>query len=287
MIAHVAEAGEDRGRVVLRLKATTRPSAVALDAAVRVARAFGSEIESLYVQEHQLFDLASYSFVREVSWSGQAARTLDPGRLEREAEAMARVVQAQVAEYAGRHRIKVRTRTVRDEPVRALAAACAEFGPWNVVALAEPFHARDPHALAEMFDSVPGTTGLVIAGPRARIADGPVVAAIEEIDRLAPMLRAASRLAGVGSGEIRLVLMGSDHNTLSFMDGQARLVLGEVGNVRLEAVRLVEGGETAARILKGSNAGFIIAQYGGFVVPADGEAEPLSEHVECPVFLVR
>lgn len=287
MIAHVAEAGEDRGRVVLRLKATTRPSAVALDAAMRIARAFGSELESLYVQEQQLFDLAHYPFVREVSWSGKATRSFAADALEREAEAMARVMQTRVAEAAGSHRVKVRTRTVRDEPVRALAAACAEFGPWNVVALAEVFSARQPEALSDLFDSVPGTTGLVIAGPKARSSDGPIVAAIEEIERLAPMLRAASRLASVANGEIRLVLMGADHNTLSFMDGQARLVLGEVGNVRLEAVRLAGSGDSAARILRSTQAGFVIAQFGGFVVPADGAAEPLHETLECPLFLVR
>ena len=69
MIAHVAEMGEDRGRVVLHLR-SGRPSTVALEAAVRVARAFGSEIESLFVEDEQLFDCAAYGFVREVSLSG-------------------------------------------------------------------------------------------------------------------------------------------------------------------------------------------------------------------------
>ena len=49
-------------------------SAIALEAAVRVARAFRSEIESLFVEDEQLFDCASYGFVREVSLSGRASR---------------------------------------------------------------------------------------------------------------------------------------------------------------------------------------------------------------------
>ena len=57
MIAHVAQTGEDRGRVVLQLR-SGRPSAIALQAAVRVAQAFNSEIESLFVQDQQLLDLA-------------------------------------------------------------------------------------------------------------------------------------------------------------------------------------------------------------------------------------
>ena len=50
MIAHVAQTGEDRGRVVLQL-GSAHPSAIALEAAVRVARAFQSEIESLFVED--------------------------------------------------------------------------------------------------------------------------------------------------------------------------------------------------------------------------------------------
>ena len=34
---------------------------------MRIARAFQSEIESLFVEDEQLFDCAAYGFVREVS----------------------------------------------------------------------------------------------------------------------------------------------------------------------------------------------------------------------------
>ena len=53
MIAHVASSGEDRGRVVLQLGSRT-PNEVALNAAIRIARAFQSEIESLFVEDQQL-----------------------------------------------------------------------------------------------------------------------------------------------------------------------------------------------------------------------------------------
>ena len=59
MIAHVAAAGEDKGRVVLRLGAGVPASDIALEAAVAVARAFQSEIESLFIEDRQLFELAS------------------------------------------------------------------------------------------------------------------------------------------------------------------------------------------------------------------------------------
>ena len=69
MIAHVAQSGEDRGRVVIQFR-SGQPSAVAMQAAVHVARAFGSDLEGLFVEDTQLFDCAAYGFVREVSLSG-------------------------------------------------------------------------------------------------------------------------------------------------------------------------------------------------------------------------
>ena len=71
MIAHVAEAGEDRGRVVLRLDPAVRPSRAALEAAVRVAQAFQSEIESLVVADQQLFEIAAFPFACQISRSGK------------------------------------------------------------------------------------------------------------------------------------------------------------------------------------------------------------------------
>ncbi len=73
MIAHVAETGEDRGRVVLHLRVGAIRAPIALEAAVRVARAFGSDLESMFVEDEQLFDCAAYGFVREVSFSGTSA----------------------------------------------------------------------------------------------------------------------------------------------------------------------------------------------------------------------
>src|SRR5690349_23094669 len=75
MIAHVAETGENQGRVVLQL-GSVHPSAIALEAAVRIAQAFQSEIESVFVEDEQLFDCAAYNFVREVSLSGRHSRAV-------------------------------------------------------------------------------------------------------------------------------------------------------------------------------------------------------------------
>jgi len=61
--------------VVLQL-GSVHPSAIALEAAVRIAQAFQSEIESVFVEDEQLFDCAAYNFVREVSLSGRHSRAV-------------------------------------------------------------------------------------------------------------------------------------------------------------------------------------------------------------------
>lgn len=286
MIAHVAEAGEDRGRVVLRLDPASQPSRIALEAAVRVAQAFQSDIESLIVADQQLFELTSFSFVSEVSRAGRV-QPLSADTLLRDITVAAGALGRAVREVAARSGVRVRERVVRDEPVRAVARTCAELGPWNVVALAEPFTPAHSAAIRQLFDSVLGATGIVVAGPRAARLSGPVLVAIEEIDRLPPMLRAAERLADVARSEIRLILVHDDPRELGWMEDQARLVLGESSRVRLEPSRPARDAAEVAERLRRLGGGFLIAQFGGLVVPEPGDLKPLACALECPLLLVR
>ncbi|HVH16950.1 MAG TPA: hypothetical protein VNF72_01505, partial [Myxococcota bacterium] len=116
MIAHVARSGEDRGRDVLQL-GSVNPSAAALEAAVRVARAFQSEIESLFVEDAQLFDCAAYTFVREVSLTGRQRRVMSPAGMTRDLRHAAQAARRQLEALARRAEVPLRSRVVRDEPL--------------------------------------------------------------------------------------------------------------------------------------------------------------------------
>lgn len=284
MITHVAAAGEDRGRVVLRLSPLAAPSPVALDAAVRVAQAFGAEIESLFIEDRQLVDLAAFSFVRETTPSGGATRALAAGDVDRDMRALGRDLQADVADIARRAGVACRARSVRDEPMRALAQACAESGPWNMVAIGEPLGAGGASEIADIFAGVDDMTGILVVAPGARAAAGPVVIAVEALERLQPTLRAAARIAGVLGGDIRMVLVAIDPELVAWMEAEARQML-EPGPVRIAAVQLASDGDSARRMLSASAAGFVIAGFGGTVAPADHE--PLSASLDCPLLLVR
>ncbi|PPD29514.1 MAG: hypothetical protein CTY20_06365 [Hyphomicrobium sp.] len=290
MIAHVAEAGEERGRVVLRYDVGSLPSTMSIAAAVRVAQAFQSGIESLVIADRQLYELVAFPFAAEVSRAGRTTR-LSIEALERDIVTAAGGLNRVVGKLAAQAGVNVRKRLVRDEPLLAVARTCAELGPWNVVALAEPLAAGHPPALRALFDMVHGATGIVVAGPKGRNRAGPVLVAIEDLDRLPPMLRAAERIADVTRDEVKLLLIGEDPRELDWMEDQARLVLGEMGRVSLEPSVPARSSAEIAERLRRLCGGFLIAQFGGVVVPGSsertGDLGPLLAALECPMLLVR
>ncbi len=287
MIAHVAAAGEGRGRVVLWLGCATQTSAWAIEAAMLLARAFQSEVESLFVEDRQLFDLAEFPFARAISGE-EGWRALPRENLEHAFRFVGAALQRQVAEAARRAEIPCRSRVVRDDPLRAVAAACAENGPWNVVTIAEPFRAGDEKRLAQIFADVADTTGVVIAGPLARRTQGPVVAVIEQFDRLGPMLKAAERLAGVTGGKIKLMLIGDRLDELASLEGRARLLFAERAAPEIETVLAVHADVVPiAEAVRRHKGGFLLAQFGGQVVSEETSLRPLAAALECPLFLVR
>jgi hypothetical protein len=287
MIAHVAQSGEDRGRVVIQI-GPGHPSTVALEAAVRIARAFGSDLESLFVEDEQLFDCAAYGFVREVSFSGRQSRVLSVDAMMRDLHLAAQGTRRRLEALARKAEVPLRCRVVRDEPLRALTIACAETGPWNVVALGEPFTGVNGAMLKQLLAEVSGTTGLVTVGPRARRVSGPVVVAVEDTGQLPDMLRTAERLAALDGAEIVLLLVAESAGELQRMDAEARLVVEAREGVRIQSAAVANGAAAViAETLRQLQAGIIICQFGGLVVPDEGDLRPLASVLECPLFLVR
>ncbi len=288
MIAHVAAAGEERGRVVLRLTHDT-PHPVALAAAMCVAQAFHSEIESLFVEDLALFELASFPFAREISFSGRRSSALSPEGIAADMRHVAASFQRTIGALAERAEIPFRATVIRDEPVTAVARACARCGPWNVVALAEPISAASPAMLSQLFASVVETTGVVVVGPNAKRTTGPIIAVVEDIAQLEPMLRTAERLHAVtGAESLQLLLIGARDDETIEMEGQARLVVGENPVATIMRVNIPFGAAIdLAERLRRAGGGFILARFGGLLVPRDGSLAHLVQTLECPLFLMR
>jgi hypothetical protein len=287
MIAHVAQSGEDRGRVVIQI-GSAHPSGVALEAAVRIARAFGSDLESLFVEDEQLFDCAAYGFVREVSLSGRQSRALTLDTMMRDLHLAAQGTRRRLEALARKAEVPLRCRVVRDEPLRALTIACAETGPWNVVALGEPFTGLNGALLKQLLAEVSGTTGLVAVGPRAQRVSGPAVVAVEDTAQLPDMLRTAERLAALDGAEIVLLLVAPNEEELARMDAETRLVVEDREGIRIQSAAVAHGeAAVVAETLRRLGGGIVICQFGGLVVPEAGDLRPLASVLECPLFLVR
>lgn len=287
MIAHVAQSGEDRGRVVLHI-GTGEPHAIAVQAALRIARAFGSEIESLFVEDEQLFDCASYAFAREIPLSGTQSRPLSRDDLMRNLHFAEQGARRRIEELARKADVPLRCTIVRDESTRALTIACAERGPWNVVALAEPFKAGNGPQLKHLLKEVVGTTGFVIVGPRARRVTGPIVVAVEDTAYLPDMLRAAEKLAALDEESVVLLLIAPNQEQLERIDGETRLVVEAHPNVRIQWSAVSHGASAVvAETLRRLHGGTVVCRFGGQVVSDEDDLGPLAAALECPLFLVR
>ena len=302
MIAHVAAAAEQRGRVVLQL-CSEHPNRIALEAALRVAKAFESEVESLFIEDRGLLDCACYPFVREVSLSGRHSHPLSAEAVERQMRWMAAAIGRELSELARLVDVPLRHTVVRDEPVAALARACSERGPWNVVALGHTLGREAGDCVQRMFEAVTGTTGLILAGPAARRMTGPVVVVVEELSDLEPMLRAAERLSPPRDGErkdgqrpadarepqgVTLLLVGDSEDKSAWMEGQARLVLGETAEAVITHAVVTEGGEAVlAEVLRRLRGGFVVGRFGGILAPPGDQMRHLVASLECPLFLMR
>jgi len=288
MIAHVAQADEQRGRVVLWLGSSGEPQGTAVDAALCLAQAFQSEIESLFIEDLQLFDLAELPFAREISLCGRRSRPMSAAALARDIQSHASALQRQVLARARAAAVKATARIVREEPVRALARVCAENGPWNVVTIGTPVRKGSHTGLAELFDAVHATTGVVVAGAKARRTSGPVIAVVEELERVVPMMRAAQRIASATGGDTRLWLLEHDQGRQDWIEGQIRLALGAYAEIKLDVIDMsMKTPADVARMIRRAGAGFVIARFGGQLVPHEGHVAPLTETLEGPLFLVR
>ncbi len=72
------------------------------------------------------------------------------------------------------------------------------------------------------------------------------------------------------------------------MDGTARIALAGWEKVRIDHATVAKGvPAVAAEALRRQSGGFVICQFGGVVVPEEGDLNPLAAALECPLLLVR
>ena len=284
---HVAQAGESKGRVLLQL-CSSAPNSAAIEAAVWIARAFQSEIESLYVEDEQLLELTNFPFVREISLTGRSRRTLTATQIERHFRYTSAEFHSRIASIAMTAEVPFKPRVMRCDPLSAIAAACSEHGPWNVVVLAEPFTSPACPPLKSLFEKVTDATGVLLVGPFSKRASGRIVIVLERAETLSAMLSAADRLASAENGQIALFMTAEGPEALSELESAARLALEDRSDVAVFTHDCSRNSFAAsAEALRRLQPGLIIGEFGGVLVPTEGNLKPLAEALECPLLLVR
>ncbi len=285
-VVHVAQAGENRGRVVLRL-GSAPPDRFAILAALRLARAYQAELESVFIEDQQLIDLSTHADAAEISLCGRDRRDLSPVTLMRQFAYAARQAERQVAAMAERADVAYSARTIRDDPTHALNRACAEAGPWNVVVLADRVSAWDRASVQRLLDEMVGATALMLVGSAVCRIDGPVIIVLEAIERLPLMLRVAERVASQTKAPIVVALAPEAGMSVTEMEDHVRLLLAERTDVELTSLARAYG-HTGALLegLRRRAPGFLIGRAGGVLLPADAGWADVSRTLECPLFVM-
>ncbi len=288
MIAHAGEAGEDRGRVVVRLGDLALPNRAAFEAAVHIARAFQSEIEGIFIEDPDLFEAAAHGFVREVSYFAGRPRPLSNDTVTGDTAHFAVAVQRELAEVAARHRVPFKARSIRHGVVPALARACGERGPWNIVAFGEPVETAETAELVrDAIATVYGATGYIVAARRARWSSGPILVAAEDIDRVAGQLRVARGLAQVEKDAVAIVAIGADDIARDWLDAEIRIAAAEAGGVTvLQPVSAETVADLLPHVLASCEPRLVVTRSGGLTAPHNDLPRVLAA-LACPVFLTH
>lgn len=287
MIAHVAEAGEDRGRVLVVLGSAAQPSTAGVEAAAHLARVHAAGMEGLFVEDDQIAHLACYRFASEISRDGRSKRPYSMAVFDDDMSHAFDKFERRVNDAALKAGVPVCTKSVRGAWIESIDAVCREKGPWNVVSLAEPIGPASAKMLAGLLRQVADTTGLLVSAASVRPGDGPVLIVVEDGERLPAMTRLAERVCERGAGQIHVILAADNDEHVRWMESEARLFFSDrlMGNIECVVPVYASPDALAANICS-RKASFVIAQFGGLLVP-DGDLGVLSNALRCPLFLTR
>ncbi len=277
----MAEVGREKQRRVVLQMRSGRSSPVALEAAIRMARALESELEGVFVEDEHLLSLAALPFAREISSTGRRSRPLSADVVGAEMRAAAATLRREFERLARAAAVPARFAVVRDEPERALRIASARA---SVLALCDPSTGEGLGGLRAVTACLSDLMGCLLVGAAVRRTSGRVIVALDALAVLPELVRMAERLAAATREELVLVKLGE---TLA-AGGEADRLIGRALTGRI-AVTVAQMGsddampETARRL----GGGLLVAGFGGAVAPGEAELARLTAQLECPLLLLR
>lgn len=276
-------------KIVLRLRSAA-PSRLALEAAVKAARALERRLSGIYIESSELMQLAALSCAREVSFTGRHTAELTPERLAEDMRLVAASAHRELRALARMAGIDLEFEVVRDNPVTALEGPVE---PGSLLALGEPFSAAEAARLSHLLNETDDIAGALITGPRAHRVRGPVVVAVEEASRVPALLTYAERLQSDGRAGIVLLLVADTPQRIAELKatvGRLPRTEAEISLAQALISRAVAG-RGAAGILAEAviryQGGFAIAHLGRLIRARERELQKLAQTLECPLLLLK
>lgn len=287
MIAHVAEASEASGRVLLWLE----PDAVAMpqtvNAAVAIASAYAADIETLVLDAPSACDVVDVP-AAHVSLLGKSVQASPSTFKTNDRREVLRLRQTRdVVEAADRAHIRITHTLGRGDAIDRLADMCLARGPWNIIAVSRPPTPQMPGLISAILANVSGATGVVVAGRSsvARAADIAVI--LEDAERMPSMLRAAERLLGP-AGRIHVMIAAETQAIYEEIEGQARLITADDARFlhHRGAPSFGVPGAFDAELFR-LKPSFVIARFGGTLLGQPRALTRLLALAPGPMLLVR
>ncbi len=285
MIAHVAEASELSGRVVLWLDPEADYPAARLEAPVRLAAAYGAEIETVVIADAS-GDLTADVPTRLIGPSGSMGERDFPDYSRRFALLVTRCRRA-VDDVGAAHGVRVRHSLAAGDAVDRISEMCVERGPWNIVALSRMPVSQSDTVIGTLMANVSGATGFLLCGQQ-RSKEPRVVVVIEDVERLTSMLRAAERLSGP-RGPVHVVIAADTAEAYAEIEAQSRLLASDFHvPVVFEDVSPTFGvPEALTEHVARLKPSLVVAVFGGSAIADGRELSRACVVARAPILLVR
>lgn len=203
-------------RILLALD-SSRPSAAALEEAVRLARRLNAELTALFVEDVTLLNLAQSPFARHYNLLTRSVETVDASLMEARLQAQARERRRAVELVAGRAGVRWSFRTVRGRIAEAVIAAAADQ---DLLLVGWTTRNTDPDYLVRVRQprGAPSTLRAIAVGAQrpvillrnGNILGHPVAVVFDGSAGAQRALSVAAALAGI-SREKLVVLIAGDH----------------------------------------------------------------------------
>ena len=287
MMAHVAEASEESGRVLFWLDPNAVAEPAAIDGACRLAAAFNSELETLVVNDGAIPRALALPVSRAVDCARGHSDKLLAQETGRILDLLGERQRREIESYAGKFGVPCHHTITAGDAIDQLTGLCLMSGPWNVIALSHAPSPATAAAISAIMANVSGATAVAVAGRSPLRPSGSVAVVSEDCERLPSMLRAAMRLKRHGA-KVHLFLAADTFANLGDLEAHTRIVTAGWDDLIYESSGPTFGLEgTFDERLRSLAPSYVIARFGGNLLPSAKSLPRTVSLAGAPFLLVR